>query len=130
MEAYARKATGAGAERRPTDTTRRPPPPPLLPREVEPAKRSQPLSTRVAARSLAPNSIEGALLGAIDGSSPPVITERAIDDPVEVMRQLLSAADYAGALVLADLILTDDPGNADARECQQKCQAELDRGVA
>jgi hypothetical protein len=133
MEAYARKATGAGAERRPIDTTRRPPPPPLLPREVEPAKRSQPLSTRVVPRpapSLTPNSIEGALLGAIDGSSPPVITERAIDDPVEVMRQLLSAADYAGALVLADLILTDDPGNADARECQQKCQAELDRGVA
>jgi hypothetical protein len=129
MEAYARKATGAGGEPRSTERPTQPPPP----RELEGDKRPQPHSTRIVprpARSLTPNSIEGALLGAIGGSVPPVITERAIDDPVAEMLQLFSAADYAGALELADLILTEDPGNADARECQQKCQAMLDSGIA
>jgi hypothetical protein len=95
---------------------------------MDQAAPSQPLTRRVVprpARSVAPSSIEGALLGAVGGSSPPVITERAIDDPVAEMHQLFMAADYAGCLELADLILTDDPDHAAARDCQRKCIALL-----
>jgi len=136
MEAFARNATGAGAGPRTNDRpTERPPSPPPLPRELAQGKSAQPPGTPGVlrpVRSLSPNSIEDALLGAIEGPAAPVITERAIDDPLAEMRQLLSAADYTGALELADLILSDDPGNADALECQQKCQAllELESGFA
>jgi hypothetical protein len=102
-----------------------------LPEDIEQAAPSQPPTRRVVPRparsSVTPSSIEGALLGAVGGSSPPVITERAIDDPVAEMDQLFMAADYAGCLELADLILTEDPGHAAARDCQRKCIALLAR---
>ncbi|MGO9836283.1 MAG: hypothetical protein ACLP1X_18940 [Polyangiaceae bacterium] len=125
MDAFARKATGSGADPRPPErATERPPPPPQLPREFDLGERAPPPNTGVVPRprSLSPTSIEGALLGAIEGAAP-VITGRAIDDPFAEMHMLFSAADYAGALELADLILTDDPGNEDAMECRRKCQA-------
>jgi hypothetical protein len=125
MDAFARKTTGSGMDPRPPERpTERPPPPAPLPREFEIEERTQPISTRVfpRPRSLSPNSIEGALLGVIEGAAP-VITGRAIDDPFEEMHMLFSAADYAAALELADLILADDPGNEDATECRRKCQA-------
>jgi hypothetical protein len=117
MEAFARKATGSHAgPSAPEKITERPPPlPPSLPR---PPRVPSPPS---------PNSIEGALLGVIEGAAP-IVTGRAIDDPIAEMRQLFSSAQYAGALELADLILTDDPGNEDAIECRQKCQVLLDDG--
>jgi hypothetical protein len=133
MEAYARKATAAGESSRPTGRPTEPHPAPApLPAEIEHAAPSQPPTRRVVPRpapipsvSVTPSSIEGALLGAVGQSSPPVITERAIDDPVAEMHVLFLVADYAGCLELADLILAEDPGHADARDCQRKCMALL-----
>jgi hypothetical protein len=130
MEAFARDTTGARDDLRTAEKpTVRPPPPAPLPGEFDPEKYPESPTTRVVPRpprSLSPNSIEGALLGAIEGSAAPVITERAIDDPAAEMRLLLSVEDFAGALELADLILAEDPGNADAIDCQTRCQRLLE----
>jgi len=126
MAAFARKATGAGPEAPPTLA----PPPPPVP-AIEPLKVPRPSSARVVprpSRSLtpSPNSIEGALLGVVEGPAAPVVTEGAIDDPIEEMRLLLSVGDAAAALELAEIVLAEHPGHAEALECRQKCQAMLE----
>jgi hypothetical protein len=132
MEAFARDATGAdpaGAEK----PTERPPPSAQPPGEFDSDRYGAPPTTRVIPRpprTPSPNSIEGALLGAIEGSAAPVITERAIDDPVAEMRLLLTVGDRAGALELADLVLAADPGNLDAIDCQARCRTLLEDDYA
>ena len=126
MEAFARDATGADpATEKPTER----PPPSVQPSGEFDSERCAPPTTRVIPRpprTPSPNSIEGALLGAIEGSAAPVITERAIDDPVAEMRLLLMVGDHAAALELADLVLAAEPGNLDALDCQAKCRALLE----
>jgi hypothetical protein len=70
--------------------------------------------------------IAGALLHVVEASAVPVITERSIDDPIAEMRQSFATGNYIVALELADLILAEDPGNADAIDCKQSCQILLD----
>jgi hypothetical protein len=78
------------------------------------------------ARSLSPSSIEAAVLGAIVGSPAPEITERTIDDPIEEMRERFSLGDYTGALEMAELLLTEDPGDKEILECADKCRLVLE----
>jgi hypothetical protein len=60
------------------------------------------------------------------GAGAPEITERTIDDPVAEMRERCSLGDYSGALEMADLILTADPGNLEAAECGEMCRTVLE----
>jgi hypothetical protein len=78
------------------------------------------------ARSLSPSSIEAAVLGAIESSPPPEITERTIDDPVAEMRGRFSLGDYTGALEMAELLLAEEPGNLEAAECGENCRTVLE----
>jgi hypothetical protein len=59
-------------------------------------------------------------------AAAPEITERTIDDPVAEMRERCSLGDYSGALEMAELILTADPGNLEAAECGEMCRTVLE----
>src|SRR5450432_971840 len=72
-----------------------------------------------------PSSFEAAVLGAI-GSAGPEITERTIEDPIAEMRERLSLGDYTGALEMAELLLTEDPGDAEAAACAESCRGVLE----
>jgi hypothetical protein len=76
--------------------------------------------------SAAPSSIEAAVLGAVDGSTAPEITERTIDDPVAEMRERFSLGDYTGALEIAELILAEDPDDVEAAGCVDSCRSVLE----
>jgi len=78
-----------------------------------------------AARRPTPSSIEAAVLGAI-GSAGPEITERTIEDPIAEMRERFSLGDYTGALEMAELLLTEDPADAEAEACAENCRAVLE----
>jgi hypothetical protein len=78
-----------------------------------------------AVRAPTPSSIEAAVLGAI-GSAGPEITERTIEDPVAEMRERFSLGDYTGALEMAELLLTEDPGDAEAAACADDCRRVLE----
>jgi hypothetical protein len=78
------------------------------------------------ARSQSPSSIEAAVLGAIESSPPPEITERTIDDPIAEMRGRFSLGDYTGALEMAELLLAEEPGNLEAAECGENCRTVLE----
>jgi hypothetical protein len=75
---------------------------------------------------LSPSSIEAAVLGAIESSPPPEITERTIDDPIAEMRGRFSLGDYTGALEMAELLLAEEPGNLEAAECGENCRTVLE----
>jgi hypothetical protein len=75
-------------------------------------------------------SIEGAVLGAIDGPASPEITERTIEDPAAEMRERFSLGDYSGALEMSELILAAAPGNAEATECGENCRTVLENMYA
>jgi hypothetical protein len=77
------------------------------------------------ARNPSPSSIEAAVLGAL-GNAGPEITERTIEDPIAEMRERLSLGDYTGALEMAELLLTEDPGDAEAAECAAACRGVLE----
>jgi hypothetical protein len=77
-------------------------------------------------RSLSPSSIEAAVLGAIGGSPAPEITERTIEDPMAEMRERFSLGDYSGALEVADLLLAEDPSDAEVLDCADKCRTVLE----
>ena len=70
-------------------------------------------------------SSASALLGAIEDSAGPVITQRA-DDPIAEMRECFSLGDYSGALVIADLVLAADPDDLPVRELRATCRAALE----
>lgn len=78
-----------------------------------------------AARQPTASSIEAAVLGAI-GSTGPEITERTIEDPGAEMRERFSLGDYTGALEMAELLLTEDPDDAEAVECAASCRSVLE----
>jgi hypothetical protein len=90
------------------------PPPPPPPADAE------------APRSLSPSSIEAAVLGAIGGSPAPEITERTIEDPMAEMRTRFSLGDYSGALEVAELLLAEDPADAEVVDCADKCRTVLE----
>ena len=75
-------------------------------------------------------SIEAAVLGALGKQRgtqpPPEITERTIEDPAAEMRERFSLGDYTGALEMADLLLTEDPGHLEAAECGENCRTVLE----
>jgi hypothetical protein len=77
-------------------------------------------------RSLSPSSIEAAVLGAIGGSPAPEITERTIEDPMAEMRERFSLGDYSGALEVAELLLAEDPADAEVIECADQCRTVLE----
>jgi hypothetical protein len=83
-----------------------------------------------ASRIPSPSSIEAAVLGAIGGSSPPEITERTIEDPNAEMRERFALGDYTGALEMSELILAEDPDDAEAAECAANCRAVLESMLA
>jgi hypothetical protein len=76
--------------------------------------------------SLSPSSIESAVLGAIGSSPGPEITERTIEDPDAEMRERFSLGDYSGALEMSELILAQDPADAEAAECGENCRTVLE----
>jgi hypothetical protein len=90
------------------------------------AKTPHPPKAEEEPRSLSPSSIEAAVLGAIVGSPAPEITERTIDDPIAEMRERFSLGDYTGALEMAELLLTEDPEDAEILECAEKCRIVLE----
>jgi len=77
-------------------------------------------------RSLSPSSIEAAVLGAIGGSPAPEITERTIEDPMAEMRERFSLGDYSGALEVAELLLAEDPADAEVIDCADQCRTVLE----
>jgi hypothetical protein len=81
-------------------------------------------------QGLSPSSIEAAVLGAIDGSSAPEITERTIEDPVAEMRERFSLGDYTGALEMSELILAEEPEHVEAAECGDNCRSVLENMYA
>jgi hypothetical protein len=88
-----------------------------------PATKSPPVDAEP--RSLSPSSIEAAVLGAI-GSPAPEITERTIEDPIAEMRTRFSLGDYSGALEVAELLLAEDPDDAEVVDCADKCRTVLE----
>jgi hypothetical protein len=64
------------------------------------------------------------------GAPAPEITGRAIEDPIEEMRERFSLGDYSGALEMSELILGEDPGNLDAAECGENCRSVLENMYA
>ena len=74
---------------------------------------------------MSPSSIEAAVLGAI-GSPAPEITERTIEDPMAEMRTRFSLGDYSGALEVAELLLAEDPADAEVADCADKCRTVLE----
>jgi hypothetical protein len=93
------------------------------PAPAAPARAQAPGETEP--RSLSPSSIEAAVLGAI-GSPAPEITERTIEDPMAEMRERFSLGDYSGALEVAELLLAEDPADADVLDCAEKCRTVLE----
>ncbi len=77
-------------------------------------------------RSLSPASIEAAVLGALSDQPAPEISERTIEDPVAEMNERVSLGDYSGALEMAELILTDQPGHPEAAACAERCRSVLE----
>jgi hypothetical protein len=77
------------------------------------------------ARATTPTSIEAAVLGVAEGSAGPEITERTIDLIAE-MRERLSLGDYTGAFEMAELLLAEDPNDAEAAECAENCRGVLE----
>jgi hypothetical protein len=67
---------------------------------------------------------------AIDVVSAPEITEHTFEDPVAEMRERFAAEDYAGALELAELVLTADSGNIEAAECGEDCRTMLENALS
>jgi hypothetical protein len=83
-----------------------------------------------AARSPTPSSIEAAVLGVVNSSPAPEITERTIEDPIAEMRERFSLGDYTGALEMAELILAEDPATVEAEECAENCRSVLEKMYA
>jgi hypothetical protein len=71
-------------------------------------------------------SAEGGVVKRGGGTLAPEITEGAIEDPVEEMRERFSLGDYSGALEMSELILAQDPANLDAAECGENCRSVLE----
>ncbi len=83
-----------------------------------------------AARVPTPTSIEAAVLGVVNSSPAPEITERTIEDPIAEMRERFSLGDYTGALEMAELILAGDPAALEAAECAENCRSVLEKMYA
>jgi hypothetical protein len=78
-----------------------------------------------AARRPSASNIEAAVLEAI-GNAGPDIVERTIDDPIAEMRERFSLGDYTGALEIAELMLAEDPHDAEAGQCAASCRGVLE----
>jgi hypothetical protein len=81
-----------------------------------------------AVRPPTPASVAAVVAGANAalGAGGPEITERTIDDPIAEMRERLSLGDYTGALEMAELLLAEDPSDAEAAECADSCRGVLE----
>ena len=99
---------------------------PSMPSALSMANARAPSAPEVpAVRRPSPSSIEAAVLGAI-GNAGPEIIERTIDDPIAEMRERFSLGDYTGALEIAELMLAEDPADAEAAECAESCRGVLE----
>lgn len=56
----------------------------------------------------------------------PELSGSTLDDPQTEMRARFELGDHAGALDLAELLLTVEPGNLDAAECGEDCRTALE----
>jgi hypothetical protein len=54
------------------------------------------------------------------------VTGSTFEYPLAEMRERFALRDYSGALDLAELILSDEPGNLDAAECGEDCRTALE----
>ncbi|MDP9035669.1 MAG: hypothetical protein M3O50_12765 [Myxococcota bacterium] len=139
VEAFARASDEAGRSAAETAATQRPPPRSAA---SEPVGRSllsianehAPSQPNFPATVLPYNgSAEGTLLetrrgpAGIGGRSSPEISGRPIEDASAEMRQRLSLGDYTGALEIADLLVAEEPGNADAAACAESCRSVLEK---
>jgi hypothetical protein len=70
--------------------------------------------------------MEAAARGSAGGSAGPDITQRTIEDPIAEMRERLSLGDYTGAFEMAELLLAEDPYDAEAAECAESCRSVLE----
>jgi hypothetical protein len=109
----------------------KPPAPSKVPAKAAPSPSAAPAAGSSAPadtepRSLSPSSIEAAVLGAIGGSPAPEITERTIEDPMGEMRERFSLGDYSGALEVAELLLAEDPADAEVIDCADQCRTVLE----
>jgi hypothetical protein len=140
VAAFARSATASGqdSQRSPEASTLPPPPSYVMPYEAEPPTRR---TTRTNDAEIEgapivsvgrpwPSNVEGAIGVAIDALGAPTITERTIDDPFAEMRELFSCGDHAQAIELAEVLLAEEPGNPEARECRDRCRALLEQKYA
>jgi hypothetical protein len=105
IEAYAREASAPESERRPL---------------------SEPTATRRSQLKEPEPDSASALLRTIDDAADPRSTQRTSDDRTAAMRECFAFGDYAGALTMADLILTAQPDNLLAREFRTNCRATLE----
>src|SRR6516162_2592441 len=78
-----------------------------------------------AARRPSASNIEAAVLGAISNAGPDIV-ERTIEDPIAEMRERFSLGDYTGALEIAELMLAEDPHDAEAGQCAESCRGVLE----
>jgi hypothetical protein len=93
--------------------------------DSRPSLPSEPTTQRRPKPAIEGPSSASALLGVIEDSAGPLITQRA-DDPIAEMGECFSLGDYSGALVIADLVLAADPDDQPVREFRAKCRAALE----
>jgi hypothetical protein len=139
VEAFARSATAShDSQPSPEASTLPPPPSYVMPYDAEPPTRRTARTNDaeiegapiVSVGLTWPSNIGGALAAAAEVFGGPMITERTIDDPSAEMCALFASGDHAQALELADILLAEDPGNAEARECRDRCRALLEQKYA
>ena len=86
---------------------------------------SPPSTNRVAAGAVVPTTLPQSRRGAVlADSDAPVISQYEIDPSRYVLDRYL-AGDYAGALDIADVVLTETPGNLLVRECRDRSRDAL-----
>jgi hypothetical protein len=76
-------------------------------------------------RRLSPSTIEWAVLGIPEDPDAPVISQYEIEDPSAYVLERYRARDYVGALDMADIVLTETPGNLLVRGCRDGCRVAL-----
>jgi hypothetical protein len=81
-------------------------------------------------RKLSPTSIERAVIGAVEDSQAPMISQQDIEDPEGYVVARYRAGDFRGALDMAEAILADTPDNILLQEVRENCREALARELA
>jgi hypothetical protein len=125
MQAYARRMTAPDTE--PPSTKRRP----SFEIVVDEALLGpSPSGPSTQGRKLSPTNIERAVIGAMEDSRAPMISQQDIEDPEGYVVARYRAGDFRGALDMADVILAETPDNILAQEVRENCHEALARELA